>query len=86
MPRIDDYRDSRPGALPHIRSGRHDITYVMTPPGTRPGTALVVRCDERGNAWISLQRERAGSPSASADSTQPVRLSAGHESGRRAGR
>ena len=72
MPHVDDRSDSQPGVLPDIRSSGHDVTYVMAPPGTKPGSALVVRCDESGNAWISLRPERVCSPSASANSTQPL--------------
>jgi len=66
--------DATPGALPEIRPHRDGITYVMTPPGTRLGQELVIRCDENGDAWISLRREGSGG--------EPVRPNAGEPLGR----
>jgi hypothetical protein len=47
--------DHRPGAVPTIRAGEGDVTYTIVPAGARRGEQLVIRCDDGGEVWISIQ-------------------------------
>ena len=54
--------DTKPGSLPHIRTNKDGITFVMTPDtgdGEPIGDQLVVRCDSQGDVWISIQPQRS---------------------------
>ena len=47
--------DHRPGAVPMIRTVEGSLTYTIVPAGTRHGEELVIRCDDEGEVWISIQ-------------------------------
>src|SRR4051794_30398835 len=66
------YMDTKPGALPEIHQTRNGITYVMAPPGTTPGHELAIRCDESGDAWISIRREQSGDNSHPLEAGEPL--------------
>jgi len=53
--------DLRPGAVPTIRAVEGSLTYTMVPALARRDEALVIRCDEDGDVWISIQPARGGS-------------------------
>jgi hypothetical protein len=41
--------------MPEIRASSDGITFEMAPPGARPGEHLVIRCDAKGDVWISIR-------------------------------
>jgi hypothetical protein len=47
--------DHRPGAVPMIRTVEGSLTYTIVPAGARRGEELVIRCDDEGEVWISIQ-------------------------------
>jgi hypothetical protein len=53
-PTIDD----RPGALPDIRTSGGGVTFVMSPCGTLSSERLIIRCDDRGEIWVSIGSNR----------------------------
>jgi hypothetical protein len=38
-----------------IRTAEGSLTYTIVPAGARRGEELVIRCDEEGEVWISIQ-------------------------------
>ena len=57
MLRGQDTLDARPGPIPEIRARAGDVTFEMHPVGTRNGERLVIRCDDDGDVWISIQSD-----------------------------
>jgi hypothetical protein len=55
-PTIDD----RPGALPDIRTSGGSVTFVMSPCGTQTSARLIIRCDDKGEIWVSIGTDRGG--------------------------
>ena len=53
--------DLRPGAVPTIRAAEGSLTYTIVPALARRDEALVIRCDEEGGVWISIQPAPGGS-------------------------
>ena len=53
--------DLRPGAVPTIRAVEGSLTYTIVPALARRDEELVIRCDDEGEVWISIQPSRAGS-------------------------
>ncbi|HJZ75693.1 MAG TPA: hypothetical protein VKE51_28360 [Vicinamibacterales bacterium] len=53
--------DHRPGAVPTIRAVEGSLTYTIVPALARRDEALVIRCDEDGGVWISIQPANSGS-------------------------
>jgi len=53
--------DHRPGAVPTIRAAEGSLTYTIVPAGARRGEELVIRCDDEGEVWISIQPAHHGS-------------------------
>jgi hypothetical protein len=49
--------DTKPGPLPDIRADAGGVTYTMPAHGVRPASAVVIRCDAKGDVWISLRRD-----------------------------
>ena len=47
--------DHRPGAVPMIRTVEGSLTYTIVPAGARRGEELVIRCDDEGEVWVSIQ-------------------------------
>jgi hypothetical protein len=45
--------DQKPGRLPKIESVDDSITFVMAVDEIQPGAQLKLRCDARGNVWVS---------------------------------
>jgi hypothetical protein len=47
--------DRRPGTRPQIKAEKDgSITYVVSLPGNKE-TRLVIRCDDAGELWVSIQ-------------------------------
>jgi hypothetical protein len=38
-----------------IRTAEGSLTYTIVPAGARRGEELVIRCDDEGEVWISIQ-------------------------------
>jgi hypothetical protein len=55
MARRYDTVDGRPGSIPDIKTGLRGLTFEMHPIGTRHDERLVIRCDDDGGVWISIQ-------------------------------
>ena len=55
MARRYDTLDHRPGSLPDITKDGGSITFDMRPLGMRDHERLIIRCDEAGEVWISIQ-------------------------------
>jgi hypothetical protein len=55
MKRTQTTIDTRPGALPDIKTSGADITFVMSPAGTHPLARLIIRCDDRGDVWVAIE-------------------------------
>jgi hypothetical protein len=53
--------DLRPGSVPMIRAAEGSLTYTIVPALARRDEELVIRCDDEGEVWISIQPARAGS-------------------------
>jgi hypothetical protein len=47
--------DRRPGSVPDIRTDVRGLTFVMRPSGKISGELLIIRCDDSGEVWISIQ-------------------------------
>jgi len=47
--------DHRPGSVPTIKVAEGGLTYTIVPAGARRGEQLVIRCDDNGEVWISIQ-------------------------------
>jgi len=47
--------DLRPGAAPTIRAVDGSLTYTIVPAFARRDETLVIRCDDEGGVWISIQ-------------------------------
>ena len=45
--------DQRPGPMPTIQSVEDSITFVMSLDEVQPGARLRLRCDAKGNVWVS---------------------------------
>jgi hypothetical protein len=63
LPLCSDMRpktDHRPGAVPTIRAAEGSLTYTIVPALARRGEELVIRCDDEGEVWISIQPAQAG--------------------------
>ena len=45
--------DQKPGRLPKIESVDDSITFVMAVDEVQAGAQLKLRCDARGNVWVS---------------------------------
>ena len=58
MPRTQQTLDRQRGALPDIRSDAGGITFVIKPQGAPHRDQLVIRCDENGDAWVSIRPGR----------------------------
>jgi hypothetical protein len=52
-----DTMDSRPGSIPDIKTGGRGLTFEMHPLGIRNDERLVIRCDDDGEVWISIQSD-----------------------------
>ena len=52
--------DRQAGALPVIRSDRDSVVFHIQISGARGVRGLVIRCDDAGNVWASL--ESTGEP------------------------
>jgi hypothetical protein len=55
MSRHQNALDRRPGSIPDIRTDVGGLTFVMRPRGTRNDERLVIRCDDEGEVWLSIQ-------------------------------
>jgi len=47
--------------VPTIRAAEGSLTYTIVPALARRDEALVIRCDEEGGVWISIQPAPGGS-------------------------
>ena len=65
MGRTPQSIDRRPGRLPDIRTDDGGITFVMVPLGAPHPDQLVIRCDDNGQAWVSIRSRRTGGIGAS---------------------
>jgi hypothetical protein len=44
-----------------IKAAEGGLTYTIVPAGARRGEELVIRCDDEGEIFISIQPARSGS-------------------------
>ena len=49
--------DQQPGSLPEIKADVRGLTFVIHPAGTRSDERLIIRCDDEGEVWMSIQPE-----------------------------
>ena len=57
MPPLQDVLNMRPGPMPEIKSSARDgLTFALHPIGIR-SQRLVIRCDQNGDVWMSIQFE-----------------------------
>jgi hypothetical protein len=52
--------DHQPGTVPAIRAAEGSLTYTIVPAGARRGEQLVIRCDDNGEVWVSIQPAATG--------------------------
>lgn len=57
MPRYQAALDRQPGSMPDITTTVRGLTFVMHPLGTRNDQRLVIRCDDSGDVWLSIQSQ-----------------------------
>ena len=57
MSHRQDALDRQPGSVPDITTDVRGLTFVMRPSGTRGDERLVIRCDDSGAVWISIQED-----------------------------
>jgi len=57
MPHRQHALDRQPGSAPDIRADVRGVTFVIRPAGIRKTEWLIIRCDERGGIWISIEPE-----------------------------
>jgi len=55
MSRRQDPLDGRPRSIPDIKTGARGLTFEMHPLGLHRDERLVIRCDDEGDVWISIQ-------------------------------
>jgi hypothetical protein len=61
MPRRVSALDSQPGSLPDILPDTGGLKFVMRPRGTNTRKRLVIRCEDAGEVWVSIQPDEGSS-------------------------
>jgi hypothetical protein len=59
MSRGHDALDRRPGSPPEVRTDIRGLSFFMRLSGTRSDERLVIRCDDNGEVWMSIQPDEA---------------------------